>query len=149
MVCPPPLTSVPQPWTNNKTGATVEREGLRQLLAYARPVRPSWCTLWTRLTAIFETSTSSPMSPSGGIGVRSPGRPDSINTADEGKGRIAFLFLALFTEMERTFTAERAAHACSVAEAHGRHIGRPVGHPCTPGRRRPALASPRSTGGAA
>ena len=26
-------------------------------------------------------------------------------------GRIAFLLLALFAEMERTFTAERAAHA--------------------------------------
>ena len=34
-------------------------------------------------------------------------------------GRIAFLLLALFAEMERTFTAERAAHARSVAEANG------------------------------
>ncbi|MEV5156758.1 hypothetical protein [Streptomyces sp. NPDC053728] len=31
--------------------------------------------------------------------------------------RIAFLLLALFAEMERTFTAERAAHARTVAEA--------------------------------
>jgi DNA invertase Pin-like site-specific DNA recombinase len=43
--------------------------------------------------------------------------------------RIAFLLLALFAEMERTFTAERAAHARSVAEAAGRHVGRPVAHP--------------------
>jgi DNA invertase Pin-like site-specific DNA recombinase len=41
-------------------------------------------------------------------------------------GRIAFLLLALFAEMERTFTAERAAHARAVAEAAGRQIGRPV-----------------------
>jgi DNA invertase Pin-like site-specific DNA recombinase len=31
--------------------------------------------------------------------------------------------------MERTFTAERAAHARAVAEAGGRQIGRPVAHP--------------------
>ncbi|MFE3447076.1 helix-turn-helix domain-containing protein [Nocardia sp. NPDC059180] len=30
--------------------------------------------------------------------------------------------------MERTFTAERAAHARSVAEAAGRHVGRPIAH---------------------
>ncbi|MDX3225214.1 hypothetical protein [Streptomyces sp. ME19-01-6] len=44
-------------------------------------------------------------------------------------GRITFLLLALFAEMERTFTAERAAHARAVAEAAGRRIGRPVAHP--------------------
>lgn len=38
-------------------------------------------------------------------------------------------FGALFAEMERTFTAERAAHARAVAEAAGRRIGRPVAHP--------------------
>jgi hypothetical protein len=40
-----------------------------------------------------------------GIGVRSLADPLPINTADEGMGRIAFLLLALFAEMERTFTA--------------------------------------------
>lgn len=49
--------------------------------------------------------------------------------ADEGMGRIAVLLLALFAEMERTFTAERAAHARMVAEAAGRRVGRPVAHP--------------------
>ncbi|MFD7019180.1 helix-turn-helix domain-containing protein [Streptomyces sp. NPDC059928] len=44
-------------------------------------------------------------------------------------GRVVFLLLALFAEMERTFTAERAAHARAVAEAAGRRIGRPVAHP--------------------
>jgi len=48
---------------------------------------------------------------------------------DEGMAGIAFLLLALFAEMERTFTSERAAHARSVAEAAGRHVGRPVAHP--------------------
>ncbi|MEY9997331.1 DNA invertase Pin-like site-specific DNA recombinase [Streptomyces sp. V4I8] len=63
------------------------------------------------------------------IGVRSLADPLPINTADEGMGHIAFLLLALFAEMERTFTAERAAHARTVAEGAGRHIGRPFAHP--------------------
>jgi hypothetical protein len=44
-------------------------------------------------------------------------------------GRIAFLMLALFAETERTCTTARAAHARSAAEAHNRHIGRPIAHP--------------------
>jgi DNA invertase Pin-like site-specific DNA recombinase len=63
------------------------------------------------------------------IGVRSMADPLPINTADEGMGRIAFLLLALFAEMERTFTAERAAHARAVADAAGSRVGRPVAHP--------------------
>lgn len=71
------------------------------------------------------TSTRRPAPPC----VRSLADPLPINTADEGMGRIAFLLLALFAEMERTFTAERAAHARAVAEASGRQIGRPIAHP--------------------
>lgn len=63
-----------------------------------------------------------------GIGVRSLADPLPINTTDEGMGRIAFLLLALFAEMERPFTAERAAHARAVADAAGRRIGRPLAH---------------------
>ncbi|MEU5987607.1 recombinase family protein [Spirillospora sp. NPDC047418] len=62
-----------------------------------------------------------------GIGGRSLADALPINTADEGMARIVFLLLALFAEMERTFTAERAARA--VAGATGRQIGRPVAHP--------------------
>lgn len=61
--------------------------------------------------------------------MRSPADPLPINTADEGMARIAFLLLALFAEVERTFTAERAAHARAVAKAAGRRVGRPVAHP--------------------
>ncbi|WP_369392393.1 recombinase family protein [Streptomyces sp. CG1] len=62
------------------------------------------------------------------IGVRSLADPLPINTADEGMGRIAFLLLALFAEMERTFTGERAAHARAVAEAR-RPPHRPTSRP--------------------
>jgi DNA invertase Pin-like site-specific DNA recombinase len=61
--------------------------------------------------------------------VRSLADPLPINTAEVGTGRIAFQLLALFAEMERTFIAERAAHARTVAEAAGRQVGRPIAHP--------------------
>jgi hypothetical protein len=74
-----------------------------------------------------------------GDGVRSESRstkcvpkgPYGDEFRHMGMARIAFLLLALFAEMERTFTAERAAHARAVAEAKGRHIGRPTAWPPT------------------
>ncbi|MFI2285729.1 FAD-binding protein [Nocardia beijingensis] len=44
-------------------------------------------------------------------------------TADEGMGRVAVLLLTLSAEMERSFTAERAAHARAVAEVAGCGVG--------------------------
>ena len=102
-------------WTDKKTGATTERDGLKQLLAYARPGDTVVVHTLDRLgrnlrevlNLVHDLATR-------GIGVRSLANPLPISTADEGMGRIAFLLLALFAEMERTFTAERAAHARAV-----------------------------------
>lgn len=116
-------------WTDKRTGATVEREGLAALRGYARPgdtivvYTPDRLgrNLREVLNLVHELAGQK-------IGVRSIADPIRIDTADEGMGRAAFLLLALFAEMERTFTAERAAHARTVAEASGRHVGRPVAH---------------------
>jgi hypothetical protein len=40
-------------------------------------------------------------------------------------GQLAVVLLALFGQMERTYTLERIAHTRSVAEAKGRRVGRP------------------------
>ena len=40
--------------------------------------------------------------------------------------QLAVVLLALFAQMERTYTLERAAHARAVATAKGRRVGRPV-----------------------
>ena len=117
-------------YADKETGATVDRDGLNQLLAYARPGDTIVVHTLDRigrnlrevLNLVHELSER-------GIGVRSLADPLPINTADEGMARIAFLLLALFAEMERTFTAERAAHARAVAEASNRHVGRPMAHP--------------------
>ncbi|MFC7331353.1 recombinase family protein [Marinactinospora rubrisoli] len=117
-------------YVDKKSGATVEREGLAALLAYARPgdrivvhtLDRLGRNLREVLNLVHDLNEKN-------IGVRSLADPLPINTADEGMGRIAFLLLALFAEMERTFTAERAAHARAVAETAGRRIGRPMAHP--------------------
>ena len=117
-------------FTDKKTGATIDRDGLAAMLAYVR--RGDTIVVYTLdrlgrnlrevLNLVHDLSEK-------GIGVRSLADPLPINTSDEGMGRVAFLLLALFAEMERTFTTERAAHARAVAEAAGRHVGRPVAHP--------------------
>ncbi|GAA1914314.1 recombinase family protein [Streptantibioticus ferralitis] len=117
-------------YVDKKSGATVDRPGLTDLLAYARPgdtiVVHTLDRLGRNLREVLNLVHDLGEKK---IGVRSLADPLPINTADEGMGRIAFLLLALFAEMERTFTAERAAHARAVAEAAGRRIGRPVAHP--------------------
>jgi DNA invertase Pin-like site-specific DNA recombinase len=123
---------IPEPriYVDKKSGATVDRPGLTDLLAYARPGDTVIVHTLDRLgrnlrevlNLVHDLNNQQ-------IGVRSLADPLPINTADEGMARIAFLLLALFAEMERTFTAERAAHARAVAEAAGRRIGRPVAHP--------------------
>ncbi len=54
-----------------------------------------------------------------------PIKVDSSNPADP-MAQLAVVLLALFAQMERTYTLERAAHARAVATAKGRRIGRPV-----------------------
>jgi hypothetical protein len=94
------------------------------------PATPSCYTRWTGSDVTCGKSFNLGHDLAGrGIGVRSLADPLPINTTDDGMGRVAFLLLALFAEMERTFTAERAAHARAVAEAKNRRIGRPIAHP--------------------
>jgi DNA invertase Pin-like site-specific DNA recombinase len=117
-------------FTDKRTGATVDREGLAALLKYARPGDTIAVHTLDRLGRnLREVLNLVHDLAEKHIGVRSLADPLPINTAEEGMSRIAFLLLALFAEMERTFTAERAANARAVAEAKGRHVGRPVAHP--------------------
>ena len=62
------------------------------------------------------------------IGVRNLADPIRIDSSrpDDPMAQLAVVLLALFGQMERTYTLERAAHARSVAEAKSRRVGRPV-----------------------
>jgi DNA invertase Pin-like site-specific DNA recombinase len=117
-------------WTDRKIGTTVDRDGLTSLPAYVRhgdaivvhtPDRLGG-TLREVLNLFHDLAERQ-------VGVRSQADPLPINTSDEGMACIAFLLLALLAEMERTFTAGRAAHARAVAEAAGRQVGRRRAHP--------------------
>jgi DNA invertase Pin-like site-specific DNA recombinase len=117
-------------YSDKKTGATIDRPGLAALLGYARTgdvivvhtLDRLGRNLREVLNLVHELAER-------GIGVRSIADPLPIDTTSEGMGRIAFLLIALFAEMERTFANERAAHARAVAEAKGRRVGRPIAHP--------------------
>ncbi|MGC5033060.1 recombinase family protein [Micromonospora sp. DT229] len=117
-------------YVDKRTGATVDRDGLKKLLAYVRPGDTIVVYTLDRLGRnLREVLNLVHDLNDRGVGVRSLADPMPIDTNATGMGRIAFLLLALIAEMERVFTAERAAHARAVAQAQGRQVGRPMAHP--------------------
>lgn len=116
-------------YVDKKSGATVDRPGLRALLAYARggdvivvhTLDRLGRTVRDTLTMIHELSER-------GIGVRNLADPIKVDSSrpEDPMAQLAVVLLALFAQMERTYTIERAAHARAVAAAKGRRIGRPI-----------------------
>ena len=116
-------------YTDDKTGS-LERAGLTRLLGDAQAGDTIVVHTLDRFGRNLREVLGLLRDLAGrGSGVRSLADPLPVDTTDEGVGRIAFGMLTLFAEMERTYTAERAAHARSVAGARNRHVGRPVAHP--------------------
>ncbi len=116
-------------YLDKKSGATTDRPGLQAALAYARngdvivvhTLDRLGRTVRDTLNLIHELAAR-------GVGIRNladPIKVDSSNPADP-MAQVAVVLLALFAQMERTYTLERAAHARAVATAKGRRIGRPV-----------------------
>lgn len=116
-------------YTDKKSGATVDRPGLRELMGYARDgdvivvhtLDRLGRTVRDTLNLIHELAER-------GVGVRNladPIKVDSSNPTDP-MAQLAVVLLALFGQMERTYAIERAAHARAMATAKGRRIGRPV-----------------------
>ncbi len=116
-------------YVDKKSGATTDRPGLRKLLDYAREgdiivfhtLDRLGRTVRDTLNLIHDLTDR-------GIGVRNLADPINIDTTDpeDSMGQLAVVLLAMFAQMERTYTAERAAHARAVATAQGRRVGRPV-----------------------
>ncbi len=111
-----------------KSGAAVDRPGLRAVLGFAQrgdvivvhTLDRLGRTVRDTLNLIHELTER-------GVGVRNLADPIKVDSADpaDPMGQLAVLLLALFAQMERTYTCERAAHARAVAAAHGRQVGRP------------------------
>ncbi len=62
-----------------------------------------------------------------GVGLRSVADPVTVDSADPPApvGQLMVAVLVLLAQMDRTYTAERAAHARAVASRLGRQVGRP------------------------
>jgi DNA invertase Pin-like site-specific DNA recombinase len=116
-------------YVDKKSGTTIDRPGLRAALDYARDgdvivvhtLDRLGRTVRDTLNVIHELAER-------GVGVRNladPIKMDSSNK-DDPMAQLAVVLLALFAQMERTYTVERAAHARAVATAKGRRVGRPV-----------------------
>jgi len=116
-------------YLDKKSGATTDRPGLKAALAYARTGDVIVVHTLDRLgRTVRDTLNLIHSLAERGVGVRNladPVKVDSTNPADP-MAQLAVVLLALFGQMERTYTLERAAHARSVATAKGRRIGRPV-----------------------
>lgn len=118
---------------DKKSGATTDRPGLRAVLEYAREGDVIVVHTLDRLgRTVRDTLNLIHDLTDRGVGVRNladPIKVDSANPSDP-MGQLAVVLLALFAQMERTYTVERAAHARAVATAKGRRDW-----PTRPGRR--------------
>ena len=117
-------------YLDKKSGATTtDRPGLTAVLAYARDGDVIVVHTLDRLgRTVRDTLNLIHDLAERGVGVRNladPIRIDSANPSDP-MAQLAVVLLALFGQMERTYTLERAAHARAVATAKGRRIGRPT-----------------------
>lgn len=116
-------------YLDKKSGATTDRPGLHEVVAYAREgdvivvhtLDRLGRTVRDTLNLIHELAER-------GIGVRNLADPIKVDSSnpDDPMAQLAVVLLALFGQMERTYAMERAAHARAVATAKGRRIGRPV-----------------------
>jgi DNA invertase Pin-like site-specific DNA recombinase len=116
-------------YLDKKSGATTDRPGLRAALEYARPGDVIVVHTLDRLgRTVRDTLNLIHDLTDAGVGVRNLADPIRVDSSrpEDPMGQLAVVLLALFAQMERTYTGERAAHARSVAAAKGRQIGRPT-----------------------
>ena len=115
-------------YVDKKSGATTDRPGLKALLDYARPGDVIVVHTLDRLgRTVHDTLNLIHQLRERGVGVRNLADPIRVDSAspDDPMAQLAVVLLALFAQMERTYTLERAAHARAVATAKGRRGGRP------------------------
>ena len=116
-------------YVDKKSGATTDRPGLREAMAYARDGDLIVVHTLDRLgRTVRDTLNLIHDLGERGVGVRNLADPIKIDSSDphDPMAQLAVVLLALFAQMERTYTMERAAHARAVATAKGRRVGRPI-----------------------
>ena len=115
-------------FADKRSGATRDRPGLHAALDHARAGDVIVVHTLDRLgRTVRDTLNLMHELKERGVGVRTLADPLRIDTSnpESPMAQLAVVMLALFAEMERTYAAERAAHARAVATANGRRTGRP------------------------
>ena len=115
-------------YLDRKSGATTDRPGLRAVLDYARAGDVIVVHTLDRLgRTVRDTLNLIHDLAARGVGVRNLADPIKVDSSNPGDpmAQLAVVLLALFAQMERTYTVERAAHVRAVATAKGRRTGRP------------------------
>jgi DNA invertase Pin-like site-specific DNA recombinase len=116
-------------YLDKKSGSTVDRPGLREVIGYAREGDVIVVHTLDRLgRTVRDTLNLIHDLAERGIGIRNLADPIKVDSSDpnDPMAQLAVVLLALFGQMERTYPIERAAHARAVAAAKGRRIGRPI-----------------------
>ncbi|MEE2034364.1 recombinase family protein [Rhodococcus chondri] len=115
-------------YVDRKSGATTDRPGLAALVEYARAGDVIVVHTLDRLgRTVRDTLNLIHDLHERAVGVRNLADPIRVDSSDpdDPMARLAGAVLALFGQMERTYSLERAAHARAVATAKGRRTGRP------------------------
>jgi DNA invertase Pin-like site-specific DNA recombinase len=116
-------------WTDKRTGATMDREGLADLLRRVPPHgghRISVVTLDRLGRNMRECLNLAHDLTERGIGLRTLGDKIPVDTSVPGPASdMAIALLAMFAQMERIYMLERAAGARAAKEARGLPTGRP------------------------
>jgi DNA invertase Pin-like site-specific DNA recombinase len=115
-------------YLDKRTGATMDREGLTALLAFARPGdRINVLTLDRLGRNMRETLNLVHDLTQRGIHLRTIGDKLAVDTSEPGPGtEMAIALLAMFAQMERIYMLERAAGARAAKQARGLPTGRPA-----------------------
>lgn len=116
-------------YLDKRSGFTTDRPGLKAALAYARSGDVLVVHTLDRLgRTVRDTLNLIHDLEERGVGVRNLADPIKVDSANpnDPMAQLAVVLLALFAQMERTYSLERAAHARSVATAKGRRVGRPI-----------------------
>ena len=116
-------------YLDKRSGASSDRPGLAAVIAYAREGDVIVVHTLDRLgRTVRDTLNLIHDLAQRGIGVRNLADPIRVDSShpDDPMAQLAVVLLALFAQMERTYSLERAAHARAVAQTKGRPAGRPV-----------------------
>ena len=115
-------------YVDKKSGATTSRPGLQAVMGYARDGDTIVVDTLDRLgRTVRDTLNLIHDLAARGVGIRNLSDPIKVDSSNPGDpmAQLAVVLLALFAQMERTYSLERAAGARAAAIAQGRRTGRP------------------------